>query len=714
MKSIVPKETVDRLNKLKTAIERHRKLYYTHDKPEITDEAYDSLVKELEAIEEEYPELKTADSPTDRVGGEPLKEFVKVRHSIRQWSFNDAFSPEEMRESDARVKRFLIQAGVKDPKPTYTCEHKIDGLKIVLTYENGVLKQAATRGDGVIGEDVTENVKTIRSVPLRLRSNLGGLTSAGTLIVEGEAWIAKSTLEKLNKARKEKGEELFSNPRNLAAGSIRQLDPKIAAERHLDSYIYDIASLAEASPPQATLPATQQEELKLLDSFGFQVNPHYKHCTDMEEVIKYWNEWRKKVTRLDYWADGIVVKVDEREYQESLGYTGKAPRFGIAFKFPGEEVTTILEDIVFQVGRTGVITPVANLKPVAIGGSIVSRATLHNEDEIRRLDVRIGDTVILKKAGDVIPDIVSVVKELRPNDSKLFKWPTHIAACGGDGAIERVAGEAAWKCVSTDSFDQIRRRFHYFTSKKCFDIDGLGPKILDVFLEKGLISSFDDIFTIKKGDILALPRFAEKSADNLLDAIEKAKKVTLPRFLTALSIPQVGEMTAYDVVKYFGSKTEESAIKNRNQKAGANDQFSNSNLQSLETLKLIMGASKEEINSIYGVGPIVAEALYSWFKDGENKKLVANLLKHVILVKDEVIQGKPLEGLSFVFTGSLKTLEREEAQALARQNGATFSSSVSKKTSFVVAGEEAGSKLDKARELGVKIITEEEFLKMIR
>ncbi|MCX6718817.1 MAG: helix-hairpin-helix domain-containing protein, partial [Candidatus Taylorbacteria bacterium] len=305
---------------------------------------------------------------------------------------------------------------------------------------------------------------------------------------------------------------------------------------------------------------------------------------------------------------------------------------------------------------------------------------------------------------------------------------THIAACGGDGAIERVAGEAAWKCVSTDSFDQIRRRFHYFTSKKCFDIDGLGPKILDVFLEKGLISSFDDIFTLKKGDILALPRFAEKSADNLLEAIEKAKKVTLPRFLTALSIPQVGEMTAYDVVNYFGGKTEGSVIKDHNQKAGANFQFSNSptsllvprsyegqsNLQSLETLRQIMGASKEEINSIYGVGPIVAEALYSWFKDGENKKLVSNLLKHVTIVKDEIIQGKPLEGLSFVFTGSLKTLEREEAQALARQNGGTFGSSVSKKTSFVVAGEEAGSKLDKARELGVKIISEEEFLEMTK
>jgi DNA ligase (NAD+) len=379
-----------------------------------------------------------------------------------------------------------------------------------------------------------------------------------------------------------------------------------------------------------------------------------------------------------------VVKVDERQYQDILGYTGKAPRWGIAFKFPSEEVTTILEDIVFQIGRTGVVTPVAQLKPVSVAGSTVSRATLHNEDEIKRLDLRIGDTVILKKAGDVIPDIVSVVAEMRPKASKAFVWPTHIPACEGDGRIERVPGEAAWRCVSPDSFDQEKRRFYYFVSKHCFDIDGLGPKVIDVLLENNLISSFDDIFTLKKGDLLALPRFAEKSVDNLLEAIEKSRKVTLARFLASLSIPQVGEETAYDVARNF------------------------------KTIEYVVKASKEEFESIYGVGPIVAQSLADWFAKKGNQKLVANLLKHVSVSAEQVALNKPLEGKSFVFTGTMKNLEREKAQAMVRANGGDVSGSVSKKTSYVVAGEEAGSKLDKARELGVTVLTEEEFLKMLK
>ncbi|MEA2715547.1 MAG: ligase [Candidatus Parcubacteria bacterium] len=669
-----PKAVIARLEKLKTAIEHHRFNYHVLNKEEISAEALDSLKHELVEIEERYPELITPDSPSQRVGGKPLPEFKKVKHAVPQWSFNDAFSPDEIREFDERVKRFLAQGGVAEPKPTYTCEHKIDGLKIVLTYEKGMLTQAATRGDGTVGEDVTENVRTIESVPHKQRQPF-------SLIVEGEIWMGKSTLVRLNAARKKKGEEPFANPRNVAAGSIRQLDPKMTSERHLDSYIYDIAAITGSAP---AWPPTQQEELEFLRSLGFKVNRCYKYCKNIDEVIEYWKEWQGKMPKEDYWADGVVVKTDSKEYQDILGYTGKAPRWGIAFKFPGEEVTTILEDIVFQVGRTGVITPVAVLKPVAIGGSTVSRATLHNEDEIKRLDARIGDTVILKKAGDVIPDIVGVVKEMRTPKMKPFKWPTRVAVCGGDGRIARIPGEAAWRCVSADSFEQHKRKLYYFVSKHCFDIDGLGPQVIDLLLKHELISSPADIFTLKKGDLVALPRFAEKSADNLVAAIEKARKVTLPRFLSALSIPQVGEETAYDIARHFGS------------------------------IEKIGKAGAEDFESIYGVGPIVAKSIGEWFKQPDNRKLISDLLKQVTIVKEEAAAGKPLEGKSFVFTGSLPTLEREEAQALVRQHGGDVVGSVSKKTSFVVAGEEAGSKLDKARELGVKIIDEKEFLNMIQ
>jgi len=665
-----PKDVVERLEKLREAIEKYRYEYHVLDKASISEEALDSLKHELVELETQYPELITPDSPSQRIAGKPLPEFKKVQHKVPQWSFNDAFSPEEMKEFDARVKRFLVQAGIKDPQPTYTVEHKIDGLKVVMEYEQGFLKTAATRGDGKIGEDVTENVKTIESVPLRLRKPLN-------LIVEGEVWMAKTQLAALNEKRKKNGEEPFANPRNVAAGSIRQLDPKIAAERKLRTFIYDIA-LCEKNPPR------QYEELALLKELGFKVNPHNEYCKNIDEVISYWKEWKGKMLKEDYLADGIVVKVDEKEYQDILGYTGKAPRWGIAFKFPAEQVTTVLEDIVFQVGRTGVVTPVAHLRPVSVAGSTVSRATLHNEDEIKRLDVRIGDTVILQKAGDVIPDIISVVKELRPKDSKPYVFPTHVPLCGGDGKIERIPGQAAWRCVSVDSLEQHKRKFYYFVSKKCFNIDGLGPKIIDVLLESNLISTFDDIFTLKKGDLMALPRFGEKSVDNLLSSIQKARRITLPRFLASLSIPQVGEETAYDIAEHFGS------------------------------IEKILEARFEELEAMYGVGPVVARSVVDWFKKGDNRKLVRNLLKHVEIEKIKKAKDLPLQGKSFVFTGSLPTLERDAAQEMVRTAGGEVSSSVSKSTTYVVAGESAGSKLDKARELGVKIISEEEFLRMVK
>ena len=657
----------NRAGKLRETIDYHRKLYHTHDKPEISDTAYDALVKELEDIEQKYPELKTADSPTQRVGGEPLPEFIKVKHKVAQWSFNDAFTEEDLRSFDERVRRFIKTATGKEESPAYTCELKIDGLKVVLEYEKGILVRAATRGDGVTGEDVTHNVRTIPTVPLKLGKPID-------IIAEGEVYMKKLNLERLNRKQEREGKPLFANPRNVAAGSVRQLDPKIAASRGLDNFVYDIARIEGAS-----LPPNQHEELELLGKLGFTVNPHWRRAQDIEEAIRYWKEWTKKAPKEDYLIDGVVIKVDERRLQDALGYTGKAPRWGIAFKFPAEQVTTILEDIVFQVGRTGVITPVAVLKPVLVAGTTVSRATLHNEDEIRRLDVRIGDTVILQKAGDVIPDIVKVVIELRTGKEKPFVFPTHIPECGGDGRIERIPGQAAHRCVVRDSQTLLRRKLRYFASRPALDIEGCGPKVIDALLDAGLISTFPDLFTLKKGDVLALPRFAEKSAENLIESINKARTTTLPRLITGLSIDHVGEETAHLLAEHFKS------------------------------MDRLSSATKEEIEAIDGVGPVVALSVYEWFKEKAHQKMLAKLVKELLIEKVEESSGGKLAGLTFVLTGTLPTLERADAEDMIRKAGGNVSSSVSKKTSYVVAGESAGSKLEKAQELGVKVIGEEDL-----
>ncbi len=687
-----PQDVVDRLTKLRKTIEHHRYVYHVLDRQEISEAALDSLKHELSELEREYPELITPDSPSQRISGKPLPEFQKVRHKVPQWSFNDAFTEEEMREFDARVKRFLATRLSPVKAPTYTVEHKIDGLKIVLEYEKGLLKTAATRGDGIVGEDVTENVKTILSVPLRLTEPL-------SVIVEGEVWMRKSRLEELNRERKKKGEEPFANPRNVAAGSIRQLDPKVAAERKLETYIYDLSYYADnrglhtdsrrkdaANRGTSTLPPTQYEELELLRRLGFKVNPYFRHCKTIEEVIAYWKEWRQKMEKEDYLADGIVVKVDEREFQELLGYTGKAPRWGIAFKFPAEQVTTTVENILFQVGRTGVVTPVARLRPVRVGGSLVSRATLHNEDEIKRLGVRIGDTVILQKAGDVIPDIVKVLTEMRTGKEKPFVWPKKVSACGGDGTIERVPGEAAWRCADKNSFAVHKRKLYHFAAKHAFNIDGLGPKIIDLLLEHKLIFSFDDIFALKREDLLSLPRFAEKSADNLLSAINAARRVTLARFLVALSIPQVGEETAHALAEHFG------------------------------TIDKISRASFEALEKISGIGPIVGMSIFEWFRDKENKKLVDALLKYLTIARMEKKspESLPLSGKTVVITGTLAAMSREEAETKIRNLGGSPSGSVSRKTGLVVAGENPGTKYKKAQELRVKILSEKEFLELIK
>ena len=690
----IPKDAQERYGKLKDTINHHRRLYHVYDKAEISDAARDSLLRELQDIEKKYPGIIAADSPTQRVMGTPLPQFTKVRHKVPQWSFNDAFTEGDMRDFDARVKRFLHsefgpsrlgRSEADDVSPTYTCELKIDGLKVVFEYQKGILHTAATRGDGMVGEDVTQNIKTIESVPL-------SLTRSIDVIVEGEVWMSAKNLEKLNKEREKRGEPLYANPRNVAAGSIRQLDPSIAASRKLDVYVYDVAQTSER------LPGTQEEELGYLRELGFKVNPHHELCRNIEDVIHYWEKWKpartaeqggNKGRSQDYWVDGVVVKVNDRKYQEALGFTGKAPRFAIAFKFPAEQATTIVEDIVLQVGRTGVLTPVAHLKPVSVAGTTVSRATLHNEDEIQRLDVRIGDTVILQKAGDVIPDIVQVVKELRPRHANAYKWPTRVAACGGDGRIERVPGQAAWRCVDRKSPERIKRAFEYFISKKALDIDGVGEKVAHMLVDMGLVQTFDDLFTLEVGDFEPLPGFAEISAKKAYDAVQKARKnVPLGKLITGLSIDHVGEETARDLADHFG------------------------------TMQKLSGASIEELLKVDGIGEKVAGSLVQWFADKNNAAMLDRLLSHIKIAppisrprldKDKL----PLAGKTFVFTGGLETMSREDAGEKVRALGGEVSSSVSKKTSYVVSGESSGTKLDKARELGVTILNENEFLKLL-
>ncbi len=663
----------ERIEKLRELLRKHNYLYYVKDAPEISDAQYDSLMKELISLEKAHPEYYDPNSPSQRVGGQVQDKFKKVKHKVAQWSFDDVFTKEEFLEFDARVRRQLSKLGLGKEDLDYCVELKIDGLKIVLDYENGEFLRAATRGDGKEGEDVSANARTIKSIPLKLQEDI-------TCTVEGEVYMSKQQFEKLNKEKEQEGETPYANPRNAAAGALRQLDPKETAKRNLDSFIYELAL--------GSIPNTQCQELNELSKLGFKVNPYFENCESADCVIKLWEKWQKKKDTLDYMLDGIVIKVNSRKLQEALGYTSKAPRWAIAFKFPEEEAVTVVKDIVFQVGRTGVITPVAELEPVVVAGSTVSRATLHNEDEIRRLDVRVGDTVVIKKAGDIIPDIVRVIKELRPKDSKPFVWPKKIADCGGDGTIFRKSGEAAWRCKSKDSFVQNLRRLSYFASKKAANIEGLSDKIVEKLMDAGLVSHLADFYKLKKGDLLELEGFKEKSADNLLKAIEKSKEISLSKLLTGLSIPQVGEETAIVLARHF------------------------KNLQEL------MKAKEDELKQIEGIGEIVTSEIISYFKDEKNRKEIKDLLKYIHISNPEYLQSEdmkdlPFRGKTFVLTGSLKSMTRDEAKELIRKLGARVAGSVSKKTDFVLAGENAGSKLKKAKELGIKILSEEEFKSML-
>ncbi len=660
----ISKDIKKRIEKLRKVINHQRYLYHVLNRQEMSDEALDSLKDELRKIEEKYPKLITSDSPTQRVAGKPLKEFQKIKHKIPQWSFDDAFNLEDLKNWEKRNNGFLEKE--QENKTTeYFCELKIDGLKIVLEYQKGILKTAATRGDGKIGEDVTQNVKTIEAVPLRLNENISG-------IFEGEIFLSKDNFSKLNKKQEKKGEELYANPRNVAAGTIRQLDAKIVAERSLDIFIYDIAQIDKNVQPQ-----TQEEEMKLLKKLGFKVNSNNFLAKNLKEVWNFYIKQEKKKERYDYWVDGIVLKVNTIKKQDALGYTGKSPRYAIALKFPAEQKTTIIEDIHLQVGRTGVITPVAILQPVQLAGTTVSRATLHNEDEIRRLDVRIGDTVIVEKAGDIIPKVVRVLSELRLGEAKKYSFPKKVAGCGGNGQIEKIPGQVAYRCVEKNSPELLIRKLSYFISKKAFDFSGLGPKNIEQLVRENLISEPADIFTLQYGDVESLDGWAKKATNNLLTEIKIKRQISLERFLISLGIDEVGEETAILLTENFYD------------------------------FQKIQMASLEELENVEGIGPVVAQKIVDFFRNEHNKKMLENLLQQIKIKKQKQHRGKTsmLSNKKVVVSGTLQNYSRESIKAKIRAMGGKPVSSISKNTDFLLIGEKPSeNKIAKARRLNIKII----------
>ena len=663
----------ERIRKLREVIEYHRKLYLLYDKQEISEAALDSLKHELFELEQKYPELITPDSPTQRVGGEPLKKFKKIYHTQPILSIEDIFNFFELKDWEKYLRDFLKYQG----QIFYFCERKIDGLDIVLTYKKGILSTGATRGNGLIGEDVTANIKTIEAIPLKLNSPVD-------VEVRGEIFMRKFDFEKLNKKQEKNGLPLFANPRNIAAGSIRQLDPKITASRKLDCFVFEI--LTDLGQK------THQEVHKILKDLGFKTDPETKLAKNLEEVEAFHQYQEKKRNMAPFWYDGIVVVVNDVNLEKQAGVVGKSPRWMRAYKFQAEQATTKIKDIILQVGRTGTITPVAILEPVMVMGSKVSRATLHNEDEIKRLDARIGDTVIVQKSGDVIPDIVKVIKELRTGKEKKFKMPNKCPVCGGE--IKREKGGVAWRCLNKNCFAKNYQKLVYFASKKCFDIEHLGPKIIEQLIQSGLIKDGADIFSLTAGDLEPLERFAEKSANNLAESIKNSKKIILPCLITALSIPGVGEETAQDIAKFLkkqGVKTIDDLIKKGPE------------------------ISKEEWQNIPNIGPVVAMSLFSWFKDKENILFLKKLKENGVKIEEEKIpQGKlPFLGLTFIFTGEMKNLTRQEAKEKVRLLGGNVSESISRKTNYLVVGENPGEKLAQAKKLKIKTISEQEFFDLL-
>jgi len=673
-----------RLEQLRKEIDDHRYRYNVLDKPLISDAAYDSLFHELTKLEEQYPDLITKDSPSQRVGAKPAEKFEKVWHETRMLSINDVFNHEELQKWEERLVRMGAKGAIE--KFGYFVELKMDGLAVSLVYENGILAQGATRGDGTIGEDVTGNLKTIDSIPLRLREHgdlkkyLCNRGTAGALHgrfeVRGEAFLSKADFEKLNSDRQKKRLPKYANPRNIAAGSIRQLNPKITAERDLDFFVY-------AVPSKIGFDKHHQEH-ELAACLGFKTNRENKLCKNLKEVEEYLKHWEKARKHLPYQTDGVVVILDDKKAFERLGVVGKAPRAMIAYKFAAEEATSIIKDIIVQVGRTGKLTPVAVMEPTLVAGSTVSRATLHNADEIKRKDIKIGDTVIIRKAGDVIPEVVEPIKKMRTSHEKEFKMPKTCPICGGK--VVKKEGEVDYYCLKKNCAIRQKRQLEFFVSKNAFDIDGLGPKILEQLIETGLVEDPTDIFKLKAEDLEPLERFAEKSAENIVEAIEKSKEIPLERFLYALGIRHVGGQTAVDIAEQFG------------------------------TIESVLKLKKEDLDQLYGIGEAVGNSFEEYFSNKKNLEMIEKLRHLGVKIKPfhSPVRVKKLGGKSFVVTGSLESMPRDDAQKKIVQFGGKVHSSITSKTDYLIVGEEPGSKLDKAKRLGTKIISEKEFLKMIK
>jgi DNA ligase (NAD+) len=646
-------------------LRRHEHLYYVLDQPEISDSEYDGLMRRLQELEEQHPELASPHSPTQRVGGKPREGFVKVRHSSAMLSLDNALNEDELRAFDRRVADLLGGAEYR-----YVAELKMDGLSMAAFYREGALAQAVTRGDGQVGEDVTENARTIRSLPLRVKTRLDAFE------VRGETVMNRRAFERLNEERDERGLSRFANPRNAAAGSLRLLEPQVTASRRLDYYTYFL--LVDGRPHFDS----HWSSLDELERLGFKVNRQRKLCKSVDEVLAFCAEWEGRRDGLPYEIDGVVVKVDSVAQQVRLGYTAKAPRWAIAFKYAARQAITTVEAIGVQVGRTGALTPVANLKPVVVGGVTVSRATLHNEDEIGRLGLEIGDDVVIERSGDVIPKVVRV--QAQGSYRRPFQMPSKCPVCGGK--VVREEGEAATRCINTNCSARLKESILHFASRGVMNIDGMGDALVDQLVDRGMVESVADLYNLTAETLAALERMGKKSAGNVVRNIEKSKENPLPRVLTALGIRFVGERTAVFLAEAFGS------------------------------LDAIMAAGLEDLELAEEVGPRVAESIFQFFREPRNRQLVERLRLAGLQFTYESTRpkGGPLEGKTFVLTGTLPNLSRDEAKRLIETAGGKVSSAVSRKTSFVVAGDEAGGKLSKAQELKIQVISERDLLDLIK
>jgi DNA ligase (NAD+) len=657
-------DSVREIAGLREELRRHEHLYYVQDQPEITDAEYDALMRRLQALEADHPELASPDSPTQRVGGKPREGFVKVPHSSQMLSLDNALNDGQLRDFDRRVGELLGGAPYR-----YVAELKMDGLSMAALYRGGSFAQAITRGDGMVGEDVTENARTIRSLPLAVK------TAMPAFEVRGETVMNRRAFERLNAERDERGLSRFANPRNAAAGSLRQLEPQVTASRRLDYYTYFL--LADGRPALDS----HWESLDELARLGFKVNPHRRICSGVDELIEFCSHWEARREELPYEIDGVVVKVDSVAQQRSLGFTAKAPRWAIAYKYPARQAVTTVEDIGVQVGRTGALTPVAILKPVEVGGVTVSRATLHNEDEIGRLGLAIGDDVVIERSGDVIPKVVRV--SALGSYRRPFAMPAKCPVCGGK--VVREEGEAASRCINTNCSARLKESILHFASRAVMNIDGMGDALVDQLVDRGLVRGLADLYTVTVDQLMALERMGPKSAANVIRNIERSRMNSLPRVIAALGIRFVGERTAVFLAERF------------------------------ESLDALAAADVEELQRAEEVGPKVAESIYQFFRESHNRELVERLRAANLMFtyRSTRTQGGTLAGLSFVLTGTLPTLTREEAKTLIESAGGKVVAAVSKKTNFVVAGADAGSKLDKAAKLGVEVIDEQALLGMV-